>query len=140
MQPMRASGGFSLIEVMVSAAILLIVTVYIMQAFTVQLRNYLVVDQVMSTQQNLRVVADLVERDVRRAGFMVPPRWGWAVVTALSIRRLTTPRRCRSAMVLICLAQYPRSYCPATSITTAWSTSPWAPKLLTAWPEGSQFY
>ncbi len=73
MQPIRTSGGFSLIEVMVSAAILLIVTVYIMQAFTVQLRNYLVVDQVMSAQQNLRVVADLVERDVRRAGFMVPP-------------------------------------------------------------------
>ena len=33
----------------------------------------MVVDQVTEAQQNLRAVADLIERDVRRAGYMVPP-------------------------------------------------------------------
>lgn len=66
-------GGFTLIELMVSVAILLIVMVYLTQAFTLQQRTYIVVDQVTEAQQNLRAVSDLLERDTRRAGFMVPP-------------------------------------------------------------------
>lgn len=65
--------GYSLIELMVTAAILLIVMVGITRAFTTQHQAYIVVDQVTEAQQNLRAVADLVERDVRRAGYMVPP-------------------------------------------------------------------
>jgi hypothetical protein len=42
-----------------------------MQAFAVQHKTYVVVDQVTEAQQNLRAISDLVERDVRRAGFMV---------------------------------------------------------------------
>jgi Tfp pilus assembly protein PilW len=45
---------------------------YVTQAFTVQQKTYVVVDQVTEAQQNLRAVSDLVDRDVRLAGFMVP--------------------------------------------------------------------
>lgn len=69
---MRRNQGFSLIELMVSAAIVIIVMVGITRAFTTQHQTYVVVDQVTEAQQNLRAVVDLIERDVRRAGFMVP--------------------------------------------------------------------
>lgn len=68
----RREGGFSLIEMMVSAVIMLIVIVGVTNAFTTQHKTYVVVDQVMEAQQNLRAVSDLIERDVRRAGYMVP--------------------------------------------------------------------
>ena len=69
---MRRQAGFSLIELMVSAALMLILMIGVTRAFTTQQRTYIVVDQVTEAQQNLRAVGDLVERDVRRAGFMVP--------------------------------------------------------------------
>ncbi len=71
--PQKGRGGFSLLELMVASAILLIVMVGITRAFTAQHRTYQVVDQVTEAQQNLRAVADLLERDLRRAGYMVPP-------------------------------------------------------------------
>jgi len=64
--------GFTLIELMITSAILLLVMLYVTQAFTVQQKTYVVVDQVTEAQQNLRAVSDLVDRDVRLAGFMVP--------------------------------------------------------------------
>ena len=69
---MRRQAGFSLIELMVSAALMLILMIGVTRAFTTQQQTYIVVDQVTEAQQNLRAVGDLVERDVRRAGFMVP--------------------------------------------------------------------
>ena len=68
---MKRNAGFSLIELMISAAIVLIVMVYVMQAFTVQHKAYVVVDQVAEAQQNLRAISDMVEREVRRSGYMV---------------------------------------------------------------------
>jgi prepilin-type N-terminal cleavage/methylation domain-containing protein len=70
---MGKSAGFSLIELMVAMAVLLLILGDVMQTFIVQQRTYVVVDQVTETQQTLRAVADLIERDVRRAGYMVPP-------------------------------------------------------------------
>ena len=81
---MRRNAGFSLIELMISAAIVIIVMVGITQAFTTQHQTYVVVYQVTEAQQNLRAVVDLIERDVRRAGFMVPPHaavCGWDQAT-----------------------------------------------------------
>lgn len=69
---MKRQAGFTLIELMVSAVIMLIVVVGITNAFTTQHKTYIVVDQVTEAQQNLRAVTDLIERDVRRAGYMVP--------------------------------------------------------------------
>ena len=64
--------GFTLIELMITSAILLLVMLYVTQAFTVQQKTYVVVDQVTEAQQNLRAVSDLIDRDVRLAGYMVP--------------------------------------------------------------------
>lgn len=64
--------GFTLIELLITSAILLLVMVYVTQAFTVQQKTYVVVDQVTEAQQNLRAVSDLLDRDVRLAGYMVP--------------------------------------------------------------------
>ena len=69
---MKRNAGFSLIELMISAAIVLMVMVYVMQAFTVQHKAYVVIDQVAEAQQNLRAISDLIEHDVRRSGYMVP--------------------------------------------------------------------
>ncbi len=69
---MARKEGFTLVELMIASAILLLVMVYVTQAFTVQQKTYVVVDQVTEAQQNLRAVADLIEHDIRRAGYMVP--------------------------------------------------------------------
>lgn len=66
-------AAFTLVELMLSAAILGIVMIYVTRAFTVQQQTYVVVDQVTEAQQTLRAVVDLIERDVRRARYMVPP-------------------------------------------------------------------
>jgi hypothetical protein len=43
-----------------------------MQSFVVQNRAYTVVDQTTESQQNLRAIAYMMERDLRMAGFRVP--------------------------------------------------------------------
>jgi prepilin-type N-terminal cleavage/methylation domain-containing protein len=65
-------AGFTLVELMVSVALLGVVVVYLLQTFTVQHRTYTVVDEVTEMQQNMRAVSDLLERDLRHAGMMVP--------------------------------------------------------------------
>lgn len=67
----RSTAGFSLMELMISVALMGIVLVYLMQSFTTQQRTYVMVDQVTEAQQNLRAISDLVEREIRLAGFMV---------------------------------------------------------------------
>jgi prepilin-type N-terminal cleavage/methylation domain-containing protein len=74
--PPPSTAGFSLLELIVASTILLVVMLGITRAFTMQHRTYAVVDEVTEAQQNLRAVADLIERDVRRSGFMVPPHAG----------------------------------------------------------------
>jgi prepilin-type N-terminal cleavage/methylation domain-containing protein len=69
---MRGRNGFTLIELMVSVALLGIVAMYLMQTFTTQHKAYTIVDQVTEIQQNARAVAALLERDLRHAGIMVP--------------------------------------------------------------------
>ncbi len=62
--------GFSLIEMMVSMAILALITVYLTDMLLRQSRTYTVVDQVTEMQQNTRVVSDILERELRTTGFM----------------------------------------------------------------------
>lgn len=69
---MKHSQGFTLIEVMVTAVIFVIVTVYLTQMLTTQSRTYTVVDNISETQQNLRAIADLMAGEVRMTGFLVP--------------------------------------------------------------------
>jgi hypothetical protein len=42
------------------------------ESFAVNQRAYTVIDQVAESQQNVRAIADLLERDLRHAGLMVP--------------------------------------------------------------------
>lgn len=68
----RRRAGFTLVELMISVAVMGIVVMYLMQSFTTQHRTYVVMDQVTEAQQNSRAIADLLEREVRTAGFLVP--------------------------------------------------------------------
>jgi prepilin-type N-terminal cleavage/methylation domain-containing protein len=68
----RRNDGFTLIELMVSAAAMGIVIFYALGTFTVQHQTYVVVDQVSETQQNSRAIAGMIERDLRNAGYLVP--------------------------------------------------------------------
>ncbi len=65
-------GGFTLIELMIASLMMGILTVYMLQSFSVNQRNYVMLDQTVETQQNLRAIGDLIGRDIRHAGFMVP--------------------------------------------------------------------
>lgn len=69
---MKRNHGFTIIELMISMALLVVVVVYLTEMLTRQSRAYSVVDQVTETQQNLRAIADLLERDLRVSGFLVP--------------------------------------------------------------------
>jgi prepilin-type N-terminal cleavage/methylation domain-containing protein len=69
--PARPSG-FTLIELLISVAILGVVSVYMFESFAVNQRAYTVIDQVAESQQNVRAIAELLERDLRHAGLMVP--------------------------------------------------------------------
>ena len=68
----RPSRGFTLIEMLISVAIMGIVSVYMFESFAVNQRAYTVIDQVAESQQSVRAIADLLERDLRHAGLMVP--------------------------------------------------------------------
>ena len=68
----RRHAAFSLPEIMVSLAVLGIVSVFLMEMLSRQTKTYQVVDQVSEAQTNLRVITDLVERELRVTGFMAP--------------------------------------------------------------------
>jgi len=70
---MARREGFTLIELMVVTAIFGIAIIYMFESLTEGNRAYTVLDQVAETQQSMRAVADLMERDIRHAGMMVPP-------------------------------------------------------------------
>jgi prepilin-type N-terminal cleavage/methylation domain-containing protein len=69
---MKIRSGFTIIELMIAMAVLLVVVAYLTEMLTRQGRAYTVVDQVTEAQQNLRAIADLMERELRVTGFMVP--------------------------------------------------------------------
>jgi len=69
----RRAGGYSLIELVVAVGLLGVIMGYIASTFTLQYQTYSVVDQVSETQNNTLAVASLIERDIRNAGYMVPP-------------------------------------------------------------------
>ncbi len=68
----RRKQGFSLIELVVSMAMLGLVSFFLTELLVRQSRTYTVVDDVTETQQNLRAVTNLLERELRSTGFLVP--------------------------------------------------------------------
>jgi len=69
---LRRQQGFTIVEFMVAVGLLGILMLAVSGSVTSQQRTYVVVDQVAEVKQNVRVVADLIEREIRNAGFMVP--------------------------------------------------------------------
>jgi prepilin-type N-terminal cleavage/methylation domain-containing protein len=69
---MERRGGFTLVELLVVTAVMGIAVIYMFETLTAGNRAYTVLDQVAETQQNMRAVADLIERDIRHAGMMIP--------------------------------------------------------------------
>lgn len=69
---MRRESAFSLVELMMAAAILGIAMIYLTATFTTTHKTSVTVEQVSEAQQNLRVVSELMERDLRLAGYLVP--------------------------------------------------------------------
>jgi prepilin-type N-terminal cleavage/methylation domain-containing protein len=65
-------AGFTLIEILVVVAIMGIASVYMLGSISSSNRAYVVVDQVAESQQGMRAVAQLLYRDLRAAGMMVP--------------------------------------------------------------------
>jgi prepilin-type N-terminal cleavage/methylation domain-containing protein len=68
----RNNRGFTLTELMVSVALMAIVIAWLMGFFVAQNRSYVVTDEVAEAQQNSRTILDLIEREIRAAGMMVP--------------------------------------------------------------------
>ena len=66
------NSGFTIIELMIASAIMAIVMIFTMETFTINNRTYIKIDSVVDTQQGLRAIASLLERDLRHAGMMVP--------------------------------------------------------------------
>lgn len=64
--------GFTLFELMVAVGLMALLVRYVFYSVNVQSRTYVVVDQVAEAKQNVRVVADLIEREIRNSGYMVP--------------------------------------------------------------------
>jgi prepilin-type N-terminal cleavage/methylation domain-containing protein len=68
----RSKRGFSLIEMVVSMAVLGLVSFFLTEMLVRSSRTYTVVDDVTEAQQNLRAVTTLLERELRSTGFLVP--------------------------------------------------------------------
>jgi len=64
--------GFTLVELLVSMAMLSVVSVYLTQMLVQQNRAYSVVDQITEIQNNTRAIASLMEQEARGTGLMVP--------------------------------------------------------------------
>ena len=69
----RRLAGFSLIELFIATGARVLVIFFTLATFTVQHQTYVVVDDVSETQQNTRSIANLLERDLRNAGYLVSP-------------------------------------------------------------------
>lgn len=68
----RSKRGFTLIEMVVSMAVLGLVSFFLTEMLVRSSRTYTVVDDVTEAQQNLRAVTTLLERELRSTGFLVP--------------------------------------------------------------------
>jgi len=66
------NAGFTILELLIASVLVAIVMVFTMQVFTVNNRTYIKIDSVVDTQQNLRAIGSILERDLRHAGMMVP--------------------------------------------------------------------
>lgn len=77
---LRRNGAFTLVELMVAGTVLAIITSFFLSSLTIQKRNYSVNDQIIEIQHGARIIGDVLERDLRHAGFMTPAGSGICVI------------------------------------------------------------
>lgn len=68
----RMQRGFTLAELLVVVSILGLVGIYFGRSLKVNEQAYRAVDETVESQQVLRAVTELLERDIRHAGLMMP--------------------------------------------------------------------
>jgi type IV pilus assembly protein PilW len=78
----KSEKGFTLVEILVAVAISGIVMSGIYSAFYTQQRSYVVQEQVVAVQQNLRAAMYFMEREIRMAGCDPTRSAGAAIITA----------------------------------------------------------
>lgn len=76
MKALRATTGFTILELLVSLAILGIVTLQILGMISSQQRQASAHREVVEVQEDVRLVSDLILADIRMAGFMLPSAAG----------------------------------------------------------------
>lgn len=74
----RRAAAFTTIELMVASSIFLIVAVHVLATFSNQMKSYNTQKRVGDVQQDARLATEMVLRDIRTAGLMVPPLAGIA--------------------------------------------------------------
>ena len=79
---MRWDKGFTLIELLVAMAIAGVVMAGIYSAYSSQQRSYIVQEQVAGMQQCLRAAMDLIEREIRMAGYDPYQNSGAGIIAA----------------------------------------------------------
>ena len=79
---MRWNKGFTLVEILIAIAIAGVVMAGIYSAYSSQQRSYIVQEQVAGMQQNLRAAMDLMEREIRMAGYDPTGGAGAKIITA----------------------------------------------------------
>jgi len=72
MFPSKGQGGFTLIEVMVGMVIAVIVTAAAFTILTTTSKSLRANEQIVDTQQNIRLAMEMLARDVKMAGFGNP--------------------------------------------------------------------
>ena len=65
-------AGFTMVELVVTLAILAVVTVQSLSVMSTQEHNYYAQKRAIEAQADARLIADMVMRDVRSSGFLVP--------------------------------------------------------------------
>ena len=66
-------SGFTLVELMVTLAIVAVITVQALAMMTGQEQLYHAQKRALESQTDARLIADLAMRDIRSSGFMLPP-------------------------------------------------------------------
>ncbi|MBW1885839.1 MAG: prepilin-type N-terminal cleavage/methylation domain-containing protein, partial [Deltaproteobacteria bacterium] len=72
MQRTDRRSGFTLVEVMVAVAVMAIVTSQLLLSFSQQHTSSLEHERTIEIQEEARLVANVILKDLRAAGFMVP--------------------------------------------------------------------
>ncbi len=65
-------AGFTITELMVALAVMAFVVSQLLYSYTIQQQNYHEHEDVIETQEEVRLIADQIVSDLRMAGFMVP--------------------------------------------------------------------